>query len=88
MNPANNPSAWSGAITALAVATIPFLRSFNIYDMTKDQADAILTLLGVVIVVATLFLHTLTTTKVAAQAKIDVAFAAPADAPASAKPVA
>lgn len=56
MNPNSEPTAWGGAITALAVAVIPFLRAFGV-NITEQQGDAVMTLLAALIVVGTIFLR-------------------------------
>lgn len=75
MTPANEPTAWSGAVTALAVAAIPLLRAFNV-NVTQAQSDAVLGFLAALIVVATVFVRSKVTPIAEAQKKVDQAFIA------------
>lgn len=56
MNPTAEPTAYGGAITALAVAVIPFLRAFGV-NISEQQGDAVMTLLAALIVVGTVVLR-------------------------------
>lgn len=64
MNPTNQPVAWSGVLTALALNSMTLLRVFGV-DITQDQSEAILGLLGSIIAVGALLLalRTVTTKK-------------------------
>lgn len=88
MNIQNNSQTYAGAVTAFAVAAIPFCRAFHIYDFSEEQANAILTLLTALIIVATVVVHGMTTSKAAAQDKIDTAWSTPNTAPPAEKPIA
>ena len=73
MNPKNEPVSFSGAITALAVATIPLLRAFSV-SISEAQSDAILAFLAAAIALGTIVLRSQVTTKANAEEKITEAF--------------
>jgi len=73
MNPANEPTAWSGAITALFVAGIPLLRAFHV-SISEDQSNAILGFLAALILVATILVRSQVTPTHIANAAITEAF--------------
>ena len=75
LTPAEQPVAWSGAIIGVVVAAIPLLRALNV-EISKETEDAIFGFALAVIVLATLIVRQVTTTKARAQAAIDKAYLA------------
>ena len=73
MNASNEPVALGGVVTAVAVAAIPFLRSFGV-DITQDQSNATLGLLAALIVAGTFFVRSRVTPVERANDRITEAF--------------
>lgn len=73
MNPKNEPVAWGGAITALAVAAIPLLQAFGV-NITEQQASALLAFLAALIAFGTLVLRAVVTPTAKANDRITQAF--------------
>jgi hypothetical protein len=71
--PTDEPVAWGGAISALAIAGIPVLRAFGV-SITKDQADAVLAFLAAVIGFGTLLVRAQVTPVAKARDVIDAAY--------------
>lgn len=57
MNPKDEPVGWGGILTGIAVALIPFLREFNIYNMTEGQTSSFLGLLAAIIIAGTFYVR-------------------------------
>lgn len=67
------PVSWGGAITAVAVATIPVLRAFGV-EVTEQQSSAVLGLLAAMILAGTVVVRSKVTPVGKAEQKIMEAF--------------
>ncbi len=73
MNPKDEPVAWGGALTGVAVAVFPVLTAFGVH-ITQDQISSLLVLLGALIVLVTFVVRSRVTPVDKAQGVIDAAY--------------
>jgi len=72
LSPSSEPTAWTGILTAIAIAAIPFLRSVGV-NISKDQADSGLALLAAVSVGLTILVRSKVTTVNKAESAVTTA---------------